>query len=379
ELVNGYTYVSQELARYILYPQKTGTLIIDPFELGVVVSSYYGSEVVPLTSEPISLKVKSLPGGKPENFSGAIGNYKLTASLSKNKIESNKAVNLEIEIIGSGNLNTLKTPSVEIPENIETYAPKRKDAFEARPSGLKGKVVEEYLLVPQYGGEYQIGPIVFNYFDPNKEKYISLKTKPMKLSVDGPEAPNPVEKDSVARKNLNDHQRSDSLSQSTIVLPEKINKVKNQVVETVSENNNWVWFLLSGLILITVFFIFNLLRKKKTNTGQNNEIVFKNLIQNKLKELKNISNSGNQTAFYSLQEDILTLTGMHFSQTNLSEFRENEVAEKLEKTYSATLASRWKSIFLENKQAKYARFENQKDLSSLYDETKILVEQFFKF
>src|SRR5690606_41446521 len=76
ELVNGYTYVSQELARYILYPQKTGTLIIDPFELGVVVSSYYGSEVVPLTSEPISLKVKSLPGGKPENFSGAIGNYR---------------------------------------------------------------------------------------------------------------------------------------------------------------------------------------------------------------------------------------------------------------------------------------------------------------
>ena len=379
ELVNGHTYVSQELARYILYPQKTGNLTIDPFELGIIVSSYYGSEVVPLTSEPVSLKVKSLPDGKPENFSGAIGNYKLAASLSKNKINANKAVNLEVEIIGSGNLNTLKTPSVEIPENIETYAPKRKDVFEARPSGLKGKVVEDHLLVPQYGGEYQIGPVVFNYFDPNKQKYISLKTNSLMLTVDGPAPPAPAEKDSAAQKNLNDHQRNDSLSQNTIVLPQKINEVKNQVVETVSENNNWIWLAIGALVLVIGIFIIFKRKNKNSNTNQNDFSQFKSLINNKLTELKTLSNSGNQTAFYSLQEEILTLIGMRFSQTNLSEFRENEVAEKLEKKVNSDLASRWKSIFLENKQAKYARFESQKNLSSLYSETKILVDQFFKF
>src|SRR5690606_12428669 len=269
----------------------------------------------------------------PKNFSGAIGNYKLTASLSKNETKANKAVNLEVEIIGSGNLNTLKTPDIEIPKNIETYAPKRKDAFEARPSGMKGKVVQEHLLVPLYGGVYRIEPVTFNYFDPQKEKYISLKTTPLVLTVDGPAAPAPAESDSLAeRTELNDHQRKDSLKQSPIVLPEKINEVKERAVETVYKNNNWLWFVAGALMLVAVLFIFYPHKKNKAKTKKNKLNLFKSLIQTKLTELKNTADSGNQNAFYSIQEEILTLVGMHFSGTRLSEFRENEVAEKLAKT-----------------------------------------------
>lgn len=68
ELVNGQTFVSQELARYVIFPQKIGEIEIDPFSIQVLISGYYGAENVELTSDPIRLYVKNLPAGKPENF-----------------------------------------------------------------------------------------------------------------------------------------------------------------------------------------------------------------------------------------------------------------------------------------------------------------------
>ena len=375
ELVNGQTFVSEELARYIIYPQKSGNIEIDPFGINVLVSSYYGSEIVPLTSQPISLRVKNLPAGKPKNFSGAVGNYKLNASLSKNETEANKAVSLEVEIIGSGNLNTLKTPSVEFSSNIETYAPKRKDLFETRPSGMKGKIVEEHVLVPQYGGNYKIGPVAFNFFDPSQEKYITLQTKPFTLKVDGPEPPETPKKDSLVEA-INDHQRKDSTGISSMVIPQKINEVKDKVVKSVSNNNSWIWIIVGLVILGGIILLF---RKKsgKSSKEKTPKVNFKAEINQKLIQLKSLAKENDSNPFYSLQEEILTLLGIHFGKTSLSDFTENSVAEKLSQIYSEELAGKWKSLLLENKQAKYANFATHHNLIEKYNETDSLAKQFF--
>ncbi len=375
ELVNGQTFVSEELARYIIYPQKSGEIEIDPFGINVIISGYYGAEVVPLTSQPISLRVKNLPSGKPENFSGAVGNYKLNASLSKNETKANKAVNLEVEIIGSGNLNTLKTPSVDFSSNIESYAPKRKNLFETRPSGIKGKVVEEHILVPQYGGNYTIGPVAFNYFDPSKEKYITLQTKPFTLKVDGPEPPQPKQ-DSIASDAITDHQRKDSSHISSIVIPQKINEVKNKVVKSVSTDNSWIW-VLGGLILLIGLFILFRRKSGKSSDKKSQKVNIKTEINQKLSNLKTLAEENNANSFYSLQEEILTVLGIHFGKTNLSDFTENSVAEKLGNSFSKEFAERWKSLLLETKQAKYANFTTRNNLMEKFNETNSLAKQFF--
>jgi len=377
ELVNGQTFVSEELARYIVYPQKSGEIEIDPFEINVIVSGYYGAEVVPLTSQPVSLHVKNLPEGKPKNFSGAVGNYKLNASLSKKETEANKAVNLEVEIIGSGNLNTLKTPSIDFSSNIETYAPKRKDLFETRPSGIKGKIVEEHILVPQYGGDYIIGPVAFNFFDPSKEKYITLQTKPFNLKVDGPEPPKePAQKDSLGAEPINDYQRKDSAGINPMVIPQKISEVKDRVVKSVSKDNSWTW-ILAGLVILTWLLVLFRRRYGKSHGEKNQKVDFKAEVSRKLSELKSLARTNDANAFYSLQEEILTLLGIHFGKTNLSDFTENSVEEKLKKAYSGELAGKWKSQLLENKQAKYANFATRNNLMEKFSETDTLAKQFF--
>ncbi len=372
-LVNGVTFIQKILARYVLFPQKAGEIEIDPFGLNVLISGYYGAENVQLTSESIRLKVRNLPSGKPDNFSGAVGNYKLNASLSKKEVKANEAVNLEVEIIGSGNLNTLKTPKIPMPENIETFAPKKKDAFDIRPSGMKGAVEETHILVPQYGGDYKIGPVAFNYFDPTKEKYITLQTKPFTLSVDGPEPPI---KDSVHENDeLSDHIRKDSSVFTPSVVPQRITEVKDKVVETVAKDNNWIWVLVIMVgILFGMLFMF---RKKKAGkkhvvkpiSEKQLNTQFKSQIQQKLTELKILAQQGNNSGFLSLQEEILTEIGMHYSRTDLSDFTENSVAEKLQTSYG-NLAGQWKTLLLDCKQSKYAFGATDQNLMEKFRETE---------
>ena len=54
---------------------------------------------------------------------------------------------------------------------------------------MKGKVAEQTVLVPNFGGEYTISPVEFSYFDPVKEKYVTLKSDSINLSVSGSKAP----------------------------------------------------------------------------------------------------------------------------------------------------------------------------------------------
>ncbi|MFV0304989.1 MAG: BatD family protein [Moheibacter sp.] len=382
-LVEGKTYISKELARYILFPQKSGEIDIDPFALNVLISGMFGSENVELTSEPITLQVKNLPSGKPENFSGAVGHYNLNAFLSKKEVNSGEAINLDVEIIGSGNLNTLKTPEVSKIENIETYAPKRKNAFSARPSGFKGKIEETYILVPEYGGNYKVGPVAFNYFDPKQEKYITLQTKPFDLEVDGPQPP---KKDTLPKtQELSDHIQTDSTTYSIGNKSENPTQTKESSTEETSYRNYGLW---GGIVLIGLTFIglIFFLSKKKKSTKNKSDIAnksqqkaqFKSSINNQLTQLKSLAKNQEKDKFLSLQEDILTQIGMFFSNTSLSDFTENTIAEKLKQGYGDDLANRWKTLLLECKQSKYAFGNANQNLVDKFSQTESLWKSFLK-
>lgn len=381
ETINGQTYVSQELARFIVFPQKAGEIEIDPFSLDVIVSGFYGSEVIQLTSQPITLKTKELPSGKPKNFSGAVGDFKLNTVLSKKETKANNPVNIEVEIIGAGNLNSLHTPKPEFSEHLETYKPTKRDAYDTRPSGVRGKIVENYVIVPRYGGDYEIGPIKFSYFNPTEEKYITLATEAMKLKVEGPKAPtiDEIKQDSLQDELLTDHQRKDSTGLNQIlVLPEKINDVKEKVVNTVSENNSWIWILTSLVVFSLIFYLVrNKNKKPKENSPAIERSLFKAKINDKLNALENLAKNGNAEEFYSLQEQILTELAMHFTHTNLAEFTEHHVTEKLAKNFNPDLANRWKNLLLNSKQAKYSNLLLQNNLTQMQAQIQSIAQEFF--
>lgn len=135
-------------------------------------------------TEPLKIVVKELPEkGKPEKFSGAVGNFSIDATLSTNRFETGEAVTLTVRIKGSGNMPVINAPLIEWPEGIEAFEPKTKEQYDPVSFPLTGEKSFEYSFVPVKEGSLQIPVIGFNFFDPAAQQYRLLNTSALLMEV----------------------------------------------------------------------------------------------------------------------------------------------------------------------------------------------------
>lgn len=200
ETVDGVQYYVAELKKTILFPQRVGTLEIDPLEMDMVLrlksssrprsifDQFFGSyQDVPYTvkSKPVKIEVKALPEkNKPEDFTGAVGKYQFVSKISKTKLKTNEAITLSYILSGKGNIKLIDVPKPNIPSDIEVYEPKIKDNISVTASGVSGTRTFEYLLIPRHQGTYTIEGLKFSYFNPETGKYENLKTEDYLIEVE---------------------------------------------------------------------------------------------------------------------------------------------------------------------------------------------------
>ena len=198
ENVNGQIYGTGVISRVVLFPQKSGTLMIDPVEIECLVQQRsskasnsffddffdsYKTVRKSIKSPALKIKVKPLPPGKPANFSGAVGSFKLSASVDKAEVKANEAVTLKVRISGNGNLKLIAPLKVDFPLDFESYDPKISSNLKTDLSGSSGTKTFEYLMIPRFKGDYRISPLAFNYFDPATGKYKTLHSKEFQINV----------------------------------------------------------------------------------------------------------------------------------------------------------------------------------------------------
>lgn len=197
EVLNGIKYQVATLKLLTLIPQREGELTIEQMELDVPVHiptnqrDFFGRRrsrtinIICATGDK-KINVKPLPiQGKPNNFNGAVGQFKFTTKLDRNLIKTNESATLSQRVNGVGNLRMIEMPEFQIPNNIESYEPKYKESISVRKNGLKGYKREESLLIPRNKGAYKIPSISFSYFDPSKKKYITESSPSYVLTVEG--------------------------------------------------------------------------------------------------------------------------------------------------------------------------------------------------
>lgn len=207
ETYNGRRYNVADLKQTILFPQRTGNLVIDPMKMTFVVkvpqaagddimAQFFGSykeEKYQARSTPVTIHVKPLPeAGKPESFGGAVGHFSIESSVDKTELKANDALNYKVKITGSGNIKLLKDLSTNFPPEFEKYDPKITDTITENASGVSGSRFYDYLLIPRNQGSYTIQPFEFSYFNPETGKYVSLSTRPFQIKVDKGAAENNV-------------------------------------------------------------------------------------------------------------------------------------------------------------------------------------------
>ena len=198
EHYNGRNYRTILWQQYVLFPQQSGEIEIpsatfegvvaqqvrpiDPFDF------FGGSNYVEVKKElrtpRLKLNVQKLPSGKPEGFSGAVGSFKISSSVSATELKANEAVTLRLVISGTGNMKLIKTPEVEFPEDFEVYDPKVDNKFSLRTNGFSGNKVIEYLAIPRFGGDYTLPSIKFSYYDIASKQYKTIETESYLLKVE---------------------------------------------------------------------------------------------------------------------------------------------------------------------------------------------------
>lgn len=194
-LFKGQNYRYVVLKKVVLYPQKAGKLKLEPLSLDIDVQlpsnrrDMFGRMLLTETSKRVSagsktITVKPLPeAGKPDNFSGAVGNFDFKVTPSKNNLKNGESLDLVVSVTGKGNLKLFSLPKPEVPNALEMYDAVHSEDISTPLSGMAGKASDSYTIVPQYKGNYPVKPMQFSYFDLGSGTYKTITSPEIMINV----------------------------------------------------------------------------------------------------------------------------------------------------------------------------------------------------
>jgi predicted house-cleaning noncanonical NTP pyrophosphatase (MazG superfamily) len=192
---NGEDYRYLVLKRAVLIPQRPGELIVEPmkmdFSVGIPTGrgDFFGNMITrninyATESDIRRVRVKALPEeGKPEDFSGAVGEFEFSVLADKNVLKANDAAQIKVEVKGSGNLKLFEIPKIVTPAELEAYTPEHKEEVTTSLNGLRGSISDSYTVVPQFKGKYKIPETTFSYFNTKDKKYHTILAEAVFVEV----------------------------------------------------------------------------------------------------------------------------------------------------------------------------------------------------
>lgn len=193
-------YNTAVLRTYVLIPQQSGTITIDPAELVCLVNirtapstsnslfdSFFQDEYRTIrkrvTTPAVKVKVNPLPAGQPASFGGGVGNFGISARLTTDNLKTHDAASLVITVSGRGNVALLEEPKVNFPPDFEVYDTKTTENTDKSNGGTSGSKSFEYPFIPRSHGDFTIDPVEYSYYDVNAGKYVTLRTEPLHVKV----------------------------------------------------------------------------------------------------------------------------------------------------------------------------------------------------
>lgn len=191
--IGGRSYTAYPVDRKVLVPPIPGRFEVEPYVAQLRVQrgsdspfrlfSLDRGEVVIRRTEPLELRVRQLPQDQPDGFGGAVGNYRLRATLDREETAVNDAVALRATVEGEGFLRAVEPPVFEPPPDVKVFDPKISEST----SEIRGKVTSkkswEWVIVPLTPGDLELPELRFPYFDPARGEYREAQSERLDLVV----------------------------------------------------------------------------------------------------------------------------------------------------------------------------------------------------
>ncbi|MDP5229494.1 MAG: BatD family protein [Cellulophaga sp.] len=353
------------LKRVVLYPQKTGELELEPLSLDVSVEvpssrrDFFGRPLYTSTNKTVSagrrtINVKELPiTGKPENFSGAVGDFDFSVTTSKTALNAAESLQTIVKVSGSGNLKLFQLPEPNLPSSLEVYEPEFEENVSTSLSGMQGSVSNNYTVIPSFKGKYPIPSISFTYFNPKTEKYNTINSNEILINVvEGPSSGSTVANTANTNK------------QSVVSTGDQFQFIKlNTSLVPLSNTyffgskSYWLWLLLP-LLLIPMAILF----------GKKREAIASDVAGNKIKKANRLARKylsaakktlGNKESFYVALEKALHNYLKAKLKIETSEFSKDKIIELLsQKTVDAITSEGFIALLKNCEMARYSPFSD---------------------
>lgn len=229
EVINGKAY-QVEIIKYALFPLFSGKHTIQPAMLTLYekiqdnrqrrsrsafndpfFDNFFSNSLgrgryakKSLTSNAIQVEVMPLPDeGRPVSEVKSIGSYNLSGLIDKKEVKVNEAIALKVIVSGYGMVKTIKEPDLLLPNSFTKYDSK---VSEASPSTRREKVFGsktfEYVLIPQKEGTFTVGPVKYNFFNPETSKYEVAETEKYTIKVNPGKKQSVIITSGVTKKNI---------------------------------------------------------------------------------------------------------------------------------------------------------------------------------
>lgn len=383
ENYNGKNYGTFVVRQSVLFPQRSGKITIPSGSLDVALRVQVQSrrprsvfdffedagyvdvnKTVPISA--VTVDVKPLPSGKPASFSGGVGNFTMTSSISSEKVKTDEAVTVKVVISGNGNVKLLKNPEVEFPNDFDIYDPKVETNIKTTTGGSTGTKTIEYMAIPRYAGDFEIPAIAFSYFDTKSGAYKTLTSGPYKLHVEqgqgGGNAP--------VVSNF-------SNKESVKYLGKDIRYLKVNPIRFVPRDEMFfgsLAFYLCYIIPVVLFVIFFIIYRKQVKENANIALVrTKKANKTAVKRLKNAGKLLKENKKEEFYDEVLRALWGYLSDklsiplANLT--KDNVEAELAKYGVDESLISEFMDILNTCEFARYAPAQASDAMDKLYEQT----------
>jgi hypothetical protein len=157
----------------------------DPFS--IFDDFFTQGETITVRSNTLKVNVLPLPlENKPDNFSGTVGDFKISSSADKKAVDVNQPVTVTYKISGTGNIKTIAEPQIGDLKDFRVYRSSSSEKISKLEGVVGGTKIFEEVYIPKRAGTLVIPPVSLDFFDPAEKKYEAISTTPIQLAVRPP-------------------------------------------------------------------------------------------------------------------------------------------------------------------------------------------------
>lgn len=393
ERYNGSMYHVAVINKIQVFPTRAGKLEVSGYkgtcealisdvkrQRGFLFDDFFASpgrmQKLSVVAPTVKFDVSDLPEPKPSSFSGAVGDYKFSASIDKTDVKAGEAVTLRFKVEGEGNINLLPTINPDLPLEFEKYEPKIDAKVNKNTSVVTGYKTTELTVIPRASGKFDLGVVEFSYYHPQKKQYVTLASPRFELNVE------PDPKATIA-----------SVGGSSEKRDIKKFAADFRYIKTSASSLRlgggsplyaaW-WFYLLMLAPLGAMAFFFVLQKREEQMKA--DVAFARSVKaspeakKRLKRAKDLLKQNDQQAFFAeLENALIKFVGARYNTDDHALRKDELKALLVSKQVSPDLIEKLMRILEKSEFYRYAPAkETQDDLNAIYDDATQIISELSK-